>query len=304
MRYDVIILGAGPAGLSAAVYIARANISSLVIGLPDGSRASWAHNIENYLGFPEGISGKEFKERSVAQAKKFGAIILEEEVIAANYSENGGYYVETNKENRFEADYLILALGLNVKPSGVKNEVEYIGKGVSYCSTCDGFFYKDRPVVVIGNKDLAARETLDLVEFASKITLISHAKDFEISENFLNKLKQNNVELRTGKAIEVLGDGEKVTGVLLDDGSKITTDGVFFALGNMGSLDIARFLGLEINEKTKSIVVDRSMKTNIPGIYAAGDCTGEPYQVSTAVGEGAIAALEIIHEIRNRKDRR
>ena len=301
MKYNVIILGAGPAGLSAAVYMARANISTLVLGLPDGSRASWAHNIENYLGFPDGISGKEFKERSVAQAKKFGAVIVEEEVIASNYSENGGFYVETSKENRFEADFLILALGLNVKPSGIKNEVEYIGKGVSYCSTCDGFFYKDRPVVVIGNKDLAAKEALDLVPFASKITVVSHDKKFDMSENFLSKLKLNNANLVTGKVLEVVGDNEKVNGILLDNNEIIATDGIFFALGNMGSLDIARFLGLEINEKSKTVVVDKSMRTNIPGIYAAGDCTGEPYQVSTAVGEGAIAALEIIHEIRNKK---
>lgn len=297
----MIILGAGPAGLSAAVYMARANISTLVLGVPDGSRASWAHNIENYLGFPDGISGKEFKERSVTQAKKFGAVIVEEEVIASNYSENGGFYVETSKENRFEADFLILALGLSVKPSGVKNEVEYIGKGVSYCSTCDGFFYKDRPVVVIGNKDLAAKEALDLVPFASKITVISHDKKFDMSENFLSKLKLNNADLVTGKVLEVVGDDEKVNGILLDNNEIIPADGVFFALGNMGSLDIARFLGLEINEKSKTVVVDKSMRTNIPGIYAAGDCTGEPYQVSTAVGEGAIAALEIIHEIRNKK---
>lgn len=301
MKYNVIILGAGPAGLSAAVYMARANISTLVLGLPDGSRASWAHNIENYLGFPDGISGKEFKERSVAQAKKFGAVIVEEEVIASNYSENGGFYVETSKENRYEADFLILALGLSVKPSGVKNEVEYIGKGVSYCSTCDGFFYKDRPVVVIGNKDLAAKEALDLVPFASKITVISHEKKFDMSENFLNKLKLNNADLVTGKAHEIVGDNEKVNGVLIDNNEIIAADGVFFALGNMGSLDIARFLGIEINEKSKAVLVDKSMRTNIPGIYAAGDCTGEPYQVSTAVGEGAIAALEIIHEIRNKK---
>ncbi|MEO1784038.1 FAD-dependent oxidoreductase [Thermodesulfobium sp. 4217-1] len=301
MKYNVIILGAGPAGLSAAVYMARANISTLVLGLPDGSRASWAHNIENYLGFPDGISGKEFKERSVAQAKKFGAVIAEEEVIASNYSENGGFYVETSKENRYEADFLILALGLSVKPSGVKNEVEYIGKGVSYCSTCDGFFYKDRPVVVIGNKDLAAKEALDLVPFASKITVVSHEKKFDMSENFLSKLKLNNADLVTGKALEIVGDSEKVSGVLMDNNEIIATDGVFFALGNMGSLDIARFLGIEINEKSKAVIVDKSMRTNIPGIYAAGDCTGEPYQVSTAVGEGAIAALEIIHEIRNKK---
>ena len=301
MKYNVIILGAGPAGLSAAVYMARANISTLVLGLPDGSRASWAHNIENYLGFPDGVSGKEFKERSVAQAKKFGAVIVEEEVIASNYSENGGFYVETSKENRYEADFLILALGLSVKPSGVKNEVEYIGKGVSYCSTCDGFFYKDRPVVVIGNKDLAAKEALDLVPFASKITVVSHEKKFEMSENFLNKLKLNNADLVTGKALEIVGDNEKVNGVLMDINEIIAADGVFFALGNMGSLDIARFLGIEINEKSKAVLVDKSMRTNIPGIYAAGDCTGEPYQVSTAVGEGAIAALEIIHEIRNKK---
>ncbi len=301
MKYNVIILGAGPAGLSAAVYMARANISTLVLGLPDGSRASWAHNIENYLGFPDGVSGKEFKERSVAQAKKFGAVIVEEEVIASNYSENGGFYVETSKENRYEADFLILALGLSVKPSGVKNEVEYIGKGVSYCSTCDGFFYKDRPVVVIGNKDLAAKEALDLVPFASKITVVSHEKKFEMSENFLNKLKLNNADLVTGKALEIVGDNEKVNGVLMDNNEIIAADGVFFALGNMGSLDIARFLGIEINEKSKAVLVDKSMRTNIPGIYAAGDCTGEPYQVSTAVGEGAIAALEIIHEIRNKK---
>jgi thioredoxin reductase (NADPH) len=301
LKYDVIILGAGPAGLSAAVYLARANISTLVIGLPDGSRASWAHNIENYLGFPEGISGKEFKERSVAQAKKFGAVIVEEEVIAANYFENGGFYVETSKENRFEADFLILALGLSIKPSGIKNEVDYIGKGVSYCSTCDGFFYKDRPVTVIGNKDLAAKEALDLVPFASRITIVSHDKRFDISDNFVNKLKLNNVNLVTEKVLEVVGDGEKVSGILLDNNEVITADGVFFALGNMGSLDIARFLGLEINDKSKTIVVDKSMRTNIPGIYAAGDCTGDPYQVSAAVGEGAIAALEIVHEIRNKK---
>ncbi|WP_448588814.1 NAD(P)/FAD-dependent oxidoreductase [Thermodesulfobium sp.] len=304
MRYDVIILGAGPAGLSAAVYASRANLSTLVLGLPDGSRASWAHKIENYLGFPEGISGKEFKERSVAQAKKFGASIVEEEVIAANFSENGGFYVETNRENHFEGDFLVLAMGLSVKPSGIKNEVEYIGKGVSYCSTCDGFFYKDRPVVVIGNKDLAAKEALDLVPFASKITVVSHDKKFDMSENFINKLKLNNVNLVTGKVLEVVGDNEKVSGILLDNNEIIASDGVFFALGNMGSIDIARFLGLEIDEKTKAVIVDRSMKTNIPGIYAAGDCTGEPYQVSTAVGEGAIAALGIIHEIRNRKDRK
>ncbi len=279
--YDVIILGAGPAGISASLYTKRANKSTLIIYSGE-SELCKAEKIDNYYGFENGISGKELYNTGIKQAKNLDIEVINEEVIKVEI-DNNFFRVITNN-NEYNAKSLILAIGAKKNTLNIDGIKKLEGKGVSYCAICDGFFYKNKNVVVIGNGNYAISETNDLINVANKITILTNGEKAP-------EFRANNVDIVTKNIKEIRGES-RVQEVCFQDNSIIKTDGVFIAQGTAGSVELAKKLGIIM--KNDKIVVDENMQTNIKGIFACGDCTGGLLQVSKSVYEGAKAGVSII----------
>ncbi|MBR2786146.1 MAG: NAD(P)/FAD-dependent oxidoreductase [Clostridia bacterium] len=279
--YDVIILGGGPAGVSASLYCARANKKVLLI-YGDDSGLMKAQKIDNYYGFENGISGEELYRVGLRQAKNIGVEILEEEVLKIEMNEH--FYEVSTKNRIYETRTIILAMGTKRNTLKIQGIQEFEGKGVSYCAICDGFFYKNKDVVVIGSGDYAISETNDLINVVNRITILTNGEKAP-------EVRSDNVAIVTKEVKEVLGEG-RVEEIRFKDNSTLKTDGVFIANGTAGATEFAKKLGLMMNND--KIAVDENMKTNIEGIYACGDCTGGLLQVSKAVYEGAKAGLAVI----------
>lgn len=277
---NVIIIGGGPAGISAALYTARGNVDTIVF--TQGSSALVkAEKIENYYGFPEGIGGEELYKRGIESAKRLGAEVIEEEVIAVEY--NGRFTVST-KNKSYEADALVIANGAQRTVPRIKNIKEFEGRGVSYCAVCDAFFYRGKAVCVIGNGEYAVHEAETLKKTAASVTVLTDGMKEPDYENCITE-KIKSVE---GK--------DTIEKVIFENGSELKVSGVFVALGVAGGIDLARKLGAVI--KGNYIAVDENMATNIPGLYAVGDCTGGLLQVAKAVCDGAVAGIDIINRIK------
>jgi thioredoxin reductase (NADPH) len=293
---DVVIIGSGAAGLTAALYTARARLATTVIGRLEGSRAIQAHKIDNYLGFPDGIAGDELIRNGLAQVRRFNVEIVEGEVTGVRQEEN--LVVHTADGRTFEGVAVIFATGAARKSSGIQGEDDFVGRGVSYCVACDAFFFKDQKLAVIGNGAFAAREALELVPFSKDITLFANAANFDLSDELQTELRSAGIPLRAEKVTALQG-GDQLEALALESGETFPVSGVFIALGTAGSADFARTLGLEIDGN--SIVIDREGKTNYPGVFAAGDCTGGYLQVSKAVGEGCSAGMSAVSYVREAK---
>lgn len=283
--YDVIILGAGPAGVSASLYTQRANLKTLIL-YNDKSGLEKASLIENYYGFEKGISGKELYNTGIEQAKNIGIKVLKEEVV--KIENNIEYFNIVTANNEYKSKNLILATGNKKNKPKIKGIEKFEGKGVSYCAICDGFFYKNRSITVLGSGNYAIAETNELINIADNITILTNGAKAP-------EFRADNVKIDTKEIEEIDGKG-KVEEIKFKDGSKMKTDGVFIAQGVAGSAEFAKKLGI-ITNKDK-IVVNENMETNIKGIYACGDCTGGLLQVSKAVYEGAKAGVEIIKKNR------
>ena len=279
--YDVIILGAGPAGISASLYTKRANLRTLIL-YNDKSGLEKASLIENYYGFKNGITGEELYNTGIEQAKNIGVEVLKEEVV--KIENNIEHFNVVTTKNEYQAKNLILATGNKKNRPKIKGIEKFEGKGVSYCAICDGFFYRNRSVAVLGNGNYAIAETNELINIADNITILTNGKRAP-------EFRADNVKVDT-KEIEEIEGTDKVEEIKFKDGTTIKTDGIFVAEGVAGSSEFAKKLGI-ITQKDK-IVVDENMETNIKGIYACGDCTGGLLQVSKAVYEGAKAGLEVI----------
>ena len=279
--YDVIILGAGPAGISASLYTRRANLNTLIL-YNDESGLEKASLIENYYGFKNGITGEELYNTGIEQAKNIGVEILKEEVV--KIENNIEHFNIVTTKNEYQAKNLILATGNKKNRPKIKGIEKFEGKGVSYCAICDGFFYRNRSVAVLGSGNYAISETNELINTADNITILTNGKEAP-------EFRADNVKVDT-KEIEEIDGEDKVEEVKFKDGTTIKTDGIFVAEGVAGSSEFAKKLGI-ITQKDK-IVVNENMETNIKGIYACGDCTGGLLQVSKAVYEGAKAGLEVI----------
>ena len=279
--YDVIILGAGPAGISASLYTKRANLKTLIL-YNDKSGLEKASLIENYYGFKNGITGEELYNTGIEQAKNIGVEVLKEEVVKIENNIEHFNVVTTN--NEYQAKNLILATGNKKNRPKIKGIEKFEGKGVSYCAICDGFFYRNRSVAVLGSGNYAISETNELINIADNITILTNGKEAP-------EFRADNVKVDTKEIEEIEGE-DKVEEVKFKDGTTIKTDGIFVAEGVAGSSEFAKKLGI-ITQKDK-IVVNENMETNIKGIYACGDCTGGLLQVSKAVYEGAKAGLEVI----------
>ncbi len=279
---SVIIIGGGPAGVSAGLYTIRANIETTIF-TQGGSALVKAEKIENYYGFPNGISGKELYQRGIDSVQNLGAKVIEQEVIGAGY--NGKFVVETNTDT-YEADALVIANGASRSVPKIKNIKEFEGKGVSYCAVCDAFFYRGKNVAVIGNGDYALHEADVLSKVAENVTILTNG---EKAPNYSN--------CDTRKIVSIEGN-DVVEYIVFDDGEKLSVSGVFVAIGVAGGVDLARKLGAIVNGNY--IDVNENMNTNVPKLYAVGDCTGGLLQVSKAVCDGAKAGIDIIKNLRDK----
>ena len=273
--YDIGIIGSGPAALSAAVNARQRNKSVCVFGRSlDSSLLFAAEKVDNYLGMPD-FSGEEMLNQFYAHAVKRDVEFKESRI--SQIMSMGDYFVINADNEFFEAKTLILAIGLN-KSRGIEGEMEYLGKGVSYCATCDGMLYRGKKVVVVGENEEGEAEANFLADVCEQVTYVP------LYQPVLN-LKEN-VTVLNGQPKAVLGEGIRVTSIEVD-GENIECDGIFFAKNSTPPESL--LFGLETDGK--NIIVDRSMATNLPGVYAAGDCTGAPFQIAKAVGEGLVAAL-------------
>lgn len=293
---EVVIIGSGPAGLTAAIYAGRSQLSPLLItGNALGGQAASSSEIENYPGFPNGISGSELMQLIQQQAERFGARVEMDEVVEVNLRRHPFFI--TTYGNTYEAKTVIIATGVAPRLLGVPGEDKFKGRGVSYCATCDGFFYKDKTVIVVGGGDSALNEAIYLTRFASKVYIVHRRHEWRAQKIAQERALQNSkIEPVWDSVVtEVLGD-EHVTGVRIKNvktglESVIPADGMFSYVGNVPNT--RWFAGqLELDEQGY-IVTDRRMHTSVPGVFAAGDVQERVLrQVATAVGSGAIAAME------------
>lgn len=286
--YDLIVCGKGPAGIQAAVYAKRANLNVLIIG-KDGGALAKTDKIANFFGF-DLISGPELLERGHHQASELGIEIKSEEVTGVSYAMMGGFEVSTNL-HKYESKSVILATGSPRSSLPIKGIKEFEGKGVSYCAICDAFFYRKKIVAVLGSADYAAQEAHELVEVADQVIVFTNG--LEATGHF-----DPRVKIITEKVIEVVGENS-VKGIQLANGEFVEVAGVFIAIGSASAVDLALKMGALV-EKNK-IIVDEKKATNVPGLFAAGDCTPGLMQISKAVGDGCVAGLESVAYVRSLK---
>lgn len=295
--YDVCIVGGGPAGLTSAIYASRANLRVRVFekGAP-GGQAALTHWVDNYPGFPEGISGMELSENMKRQAERFGTEILFEEVVEIR-REGENFRVKTFFSETLTKT-VIIATGRSPKKLGVPGEEEFSGKGVSYCATCDGAFYKDRKVAVIGGGDSAVKEAIFLTRFASHVYIV-HRRDSFRAEKIISSSALSNPKIHPvwdSMVTSINGDKEvrSITVKNLKSGKRedIEVNGVFIYVGNRPNTSFLRGL-LEIDDEGY-IMAGEDTKTSVPGIFAAGDVRRKNlFQISTAVGDGAVAGIKV-----------
>lgn len=281
---NVVIIGSGPAGISAALYTARAGVDTTVLTKGPGSLAR-AEGIENYYGVPGSISGAELERRGIEGAKEVGVKFVEAEAVGLTFTDK--LTVET-LSGEYPADAVILATGASRTAPPVPGLKDLEGRGVSYCATCDAFFYHGKDVAVMGSGEYALHEASALLPLAKSVTLLTGGA--ELTAQF-----PPEITVRTEKVEAILGQ-DKVSGVRLAGGEELPLDGVFIALGVAGSTALARKMGAEVDGN--KIVVDANMMTTIPGLFAAGDCTGGLLQVAKAVYEGAVAGNEAAKALR------
>jgi len=306
-EFDVVVIGAGPGGLSAAMYAARLGLKTVVLEKENkpGGRAALAPIVEDYPGIDR-INGEELAQKFLMQATKFGAqVAFGERVVDADFS-GDMKVVTTHKGREYKAPAVIIATGVSTKGLGVKGEKEYFGKGVSYCVVCDAPFFKGEPMALIGYDDHAMEEAVYMTSIASKVYIITHGKKIEASEAHMSVLRNNpKVEIYEGaKLKEIIGDGQKVTGIVIElpDGTTktIPVRAVFISYGEVPSTEIFKKAGVEVDERG-FIKVDTHMRTNVPGVYAVGDVTGIGFQIVVAAGHGAVAALEASKHVKRLK---
>lgn len=296
---NIVIIGAGPAGISAALYAARGNMNPLVINNGIGALEK-AEKIENYYGLEQPLSGKELYERGISQAEALGVRILDAEVLGISGFDT--FTVKTTAGD-FDTVSVILATGGKRSAPKIPGLKKFEGRGVSYCAVCDAFFYRGKEVAVVGNGEFALHEAEELRNVTQDVTIYTDGKEPEFS-------REHPIAVNTMKIQAIEGD-DKVSGLLMQsdtaaqdaeapENSFYPADGVFVALGTAGSTEIARQMGAEITDKG-NIKTDEEMATTIPGLFAAGDCTGGLLQVSKAVYEGSMAAISAGKYVRHKK---
>lgn len=305
--HDVVVVGAGPAGLTAALYCARANLRTLVLRDREGSNLVRVPRIANLFGFPGGVAGPTLLRTGERHAAKYGADLRTEEVLKC--LDCSLLPVRTADRRRFpKANFLvhtdtavygtralIIAAGIQIRSGGIEREFAMFGKGVAVCVACDGPFFKGKKVVVVGGGNLAASEALDLLAHTKDVRVNTNGARPTMSAAWRRKLDRAGVAVISKKIARVAGT-RWMTDVEYADGSRDPMAGLFLAIGTASALDFARSLGLEM--VGQSIEVDRRMRTNLAGVWAAGDVTGPPRQVGKSVGDGVRAAIDCIEHLR------
>jgi thioredoxin reductase (NADPH) len=303
-RADIVIIGSGPAGLTAALYAARAQLSVLVLeGNQPGGQLTITTEVENYPGFEHGIMGPELMDIMRKQAQRFGAESIFEHVVEVRLDERP-FVVRTDRERRYSADALIVATGASAKMLGVPGEAEYMGYGVSACATCDGFFFRNQRVAVIGGGDTAMEEALYLTRFASEVVVIHRREEFRASKIMLARARSNEkIRWITSTVVEeFLGDTlpsgiRRLTGLRLRNvatGSVWTEpfDGAFVAIGHKPNTDVFRGK-LAMDDNGYIVTECKSTRTSVEGVFACGDVQDHVYrQAITAAGSGCMAAID------------
>ncbi len=279
--YDTIIIGAGPAGITAGIYAKRGNLETLIIHNCE-SALQKATKIENYYGFIDGITGDKLYYNGIRQAEKLGIDVKNEEVLKIEFCADG-FKVITNVKTHLTKS-IILATGTKKNAPKIKGIKEFEGKGISYCAICDGFFYKNKTVAVVGNGSYAVSEANDLINIVSKLIILTNGAERP-------QIRGDNVEINS-KPIKEFAGQDKIEKVEFNDGTDLKIDGAFIAQGSADSSDFARKLGIILNDN--KIKVDENMETNIKGIFACGDCIGGTLQISKAVDDGMVAGLSVI----------
>lgn len=284
---DVIIIGAGAAGLSAAIYCSRYGLDTLVLeSMAPGGQLMYIDKIENYPSVSP-ISGFTLADNLQKQAESFGSEIVYDNITSIKKSE---YFIAIGENNSYQAKAIIIATGATHKKLGVVGEDKFEGRGVSYCATCDGPFYKGKDVVVIGGGDTALTEALYLSKITNSVTLIHRRNQFRAQEILVNRVKETkNIKLLLEKNVISINGSNKVSSVTLDDNSVVETDGVFIFTGIEAAS--SPFKDLIKTDKSGFIITDELLKTSEDGIFAAGDVRTTPFrQVVTAASDGALAA--------------
>ena len=284
--YDVIIIGSGPAGVTAAIYAKRGGLNPLVIYNGFGALGK-TEKIENYYGFSK-ISGKELFNKGIEQLKNLNIDLVKDEVVQLNYNNN---FEVITVNNSFYSKYVVLATGTSRKAPVIKGIKEFEGKGINYCAVCDAFFYKNKNVAVLGNGNYAIHEAEVLKPVTKSVILLTNGE--RPVENRDISINVNEKKIR-----EVRGS-EKVNEIIFDDGTKEDVSGVFIAIGTASTSDLASKIGARI--ENNNIVVNENMETTVPNLYACGDCVGGILQISKAVYDGMKVGLEIIKKVKNNK---
>lgn len=290
--HKCIIIGAGPAGMNAALYLKRAGIEAIIIekDVPGGEMLK-TNKIENYLGF-ESIDGGELALKMSKQVKDLGVKIIKDKVLKV--IKNDKFVVEMEKE-KLEADYVIVATGRTPRKLGLRGEEELTGRGVSYCAVCDGAFYRGKEVAVIGGGDAALTEALYLSDLCSKVYVVVR-RDLRASEVLQNRVKaKENIIVLKNVNVSKLDYDESLSSIILDDGKTLPVSGMFIAIG--GTPQLSFLDGLDVVMKNGYIVTNDKMESSVKGLYAVGDVRYKDYyQIVTAVSDGAVAALSIKEE--------
>jgi thioredoxin reductase (NADPH) len=295
--HDVIIIGSGPAGYTAALYAARADLRPVVLkGLEAGGQLMLTTDVENYPGFADGILGPELMEQMEKQAARFGAEIVPVHVTEVSLSERP--FTVKAGDQTWRGRTIIVATGASARWLGVPGEAELRGRGVSACATCDGFFFRDRELLVVGGGDTAMEEATYLTKFASKVTIVHRRGEFRASKVMQARALANpKIEVRWNAVIDEIVGTDAVTGATIRDvetgeAELVATDGVFVAIGHDPNTSLFRGQ-LDTDEEGYLIVAEPTTQTNVPGVFAAGDVTDHTYrQAVTAAGQGCKAAID------------
>ncbi|NHJ49192.1 MAG: FAD-binding protein [Asgard group archaeon] len=301
-KHQVIIVGAGPAGLSAAIYTARAGLSTLVIGNPYESQVAKLGLIENYLGYGKGIQGLEYMEESEKQTKANGAKVTYGNVISIE-KEKKEFIVKTDDDETFVSKSIILAMGARHRKMRIEGEEEYYMKGVSYCSVCDGSLYQGKPTAVLGYGNGAAKSALYLSNISTEVYLLCNKKELGADAIYDARLKsKDNIKILYNTRVTKIVGEDFVTKIIYKKEGKeneIPIEGIFIEFGSIPNTLLANQLKVKTNDKGFIETKIETMETNVPGVFAAGDVTGRIRQMATAVGDGCTAATYVQNYLEN-----
>lgn len=296
MSEKLAIIGSGPAGLTAAIYAARAFLEPLVFAGPEfGGQIAITTEVENYPGFPNGLQGPELTAAMREQAEKFGARIVEETIDAVDFSHRP--FKLTSSNGTYDVDAVIIATGASPRRLGVPGEDQFIGRGVSYCATCDGFFFRNKEIIVVGGGDSAFQESLFLTKFGSRVRIVHRRNEFRAGAMLQQRAKDNpKIEFVTNSVIEKIEGNGKVADVVLKNvktGETITSpvEGVFVFVGHIPNTQL--FQGQLAMDHEGYLTVDQRLHTSVPGVFAAGEAHDNWFkQAITSAGFGCMAAME------------